>query len=182
MNKNNIRQVHNIFTRTGFVLNLDQRVQLQTACRSVIRNHSKPDPEKSSCTSLTDLFNTHRQGKKTFRTILTYEKSFYIPHNIKKFSKNIDCTLNLKNSKTLCSLWRNSFMDNEMKTFCFKLHNNTLGYNYTVSKFTRNHNPYRTVLFAPSPGNWKTRGKHLTTFFSLAGTPSRSTKNFSEDL
>ena len=38
MNENNIRQVHNIFTRTGFVLNLDQRDRLQTACRSVIRN------------------------------------------------------------------------------------------------------------------------------------------------
>ena len=35
-------------------------------------------------------------------------------------------------------------MDNEMKTFCFKLHNNTLGYNYTVNKFIRNHNPYCT--------------------------------------
>ena len=46
MNKNNIRQVHNIFTRTGFVLNLDQRDRLQTACRSVIRNHTKTDPEK----------------------------------------------------------------------------------------------------------------------------------------
>ena len=34
----------------------------------------------------------------------------------------------------------------------------------------------RTVLFAPSPGNRRTRGKHLITFFSLAGTLSRSTK------
>ena len=84
MNENNIRQVHKIFTRTGFVLNIDQRVRLQTACRSVIRNHSKMDPEKNTCISLTNLFNKHSQGKKTFRNILTYEKSFYIPHNIKK--------------------------------------------------------------------------------------------------
>ena len=35
-------------------------------------------------------------------------------------------------------------MDNEMKTFCFNLHNNTLGYNYTINKFIRNHNPYCT--------------------------------------
>ena len=176
MNKNNIRQVHDIFTRTGFVLNLDQRVQLQTACRSVIRNHSKPDPEKSSCTSLTDLFNTHRQGKKTFRTILTYEKSFYIPHNIKQLSKNIDCTLNLKNSKTLCSLWRNSFMDNEMKTFCFKLHNNTLGYNYTVSKFTRNHNPYCTFCtLSREPEDERETPYHL--FFACRHT-ERIYENF----
>ena len=46
MNENNIRQVHKIFTRTGFVLNIDQRVRLQTACRSVIWNHSKTDPKK----------------------------------------------------------------------------------------------------------------------------------------
>ena len=46
MNENNIRQVHKIFTRTGFALNIDQRVRLQTACRLVTRNHSKKDPEK----------------------------------------------------------------------------------------------------------------------------------------
>ena len=144
MNENNIRQVHDIYSRTGLVLNQEQRDQLQTACRAVIRNHSKTDLVKSECTALSTTFNKHSQGKKTFRNILTYEKTSYIPHNIKKYSNNIDCALNLTNSKTLCSLWKNSFMDNEMKTFCFKLHNNTLGYNYTVNKFIRNHNPYCT--------------------------------------
>ena len=84
MNENNIRQVHDIYSRTGLVLNQEQRDQLQTACRTVIRNHSKTDPVKSECTALSTTFNKHSQGKKTFRNILTYEKTSYIPHNIKK--------------------------------------------------------------------------------------------------
>ena len=139
------------------------------------------DPEKNTCISLTNLFNKHSQGKKTFRNILTYEKSFYIPHNIKKYSKNVDCSLNLTNSKTLCSLWKNSFMDNEMKTFCFKLHNNTLGYNYTVNKFTRNHNPLLYFLH-PLQGTGGREGTSLSPFFLLGGTLSRSTKKFSGDF
>ena len=114
MEGNNIRQVHEIFDKTGLELNPDQREHLQTACRLVIRKHAKTDPDQSRCSSLISLFNHHKKGKKTFKNILTYEKSFFIPHNIKKFSKNIDCTINLSNSKTMCSLWKNSFMDNEI--------------------------------------------------------------------
>ena len=82
--------------------------------------------------------------------------------NIIKYSKNVDCSQNLTNSKTLRSLWKNSFMDNEMKTFCFKLHNNTVGYNYTVNKFTRNHNPYCTFCtLSREPEDEKETPYHL---------------------
>ena len=53
-------------------------------------------------------------------------------------------------------------MDNEIKTFCFKLHNNTLGYNYTVNKFTRNHNPYCTFCtLAREPEDERETPYHL---------------------
>ena len=68
-------------------------------------------------------------------------------------------------------------MDNEMKTFCFKLHNNTLGYNYTVNKFIGNHNPYCT--FCTLSKERRTGEKHLTTFFLHAGIRSGFTKKFS---
>ena len=76
MDGNNIRQVHEILERTGFMLNLDQREKLQMACRSVIRKHKKTDPDQSTCTSLPCLFNLQIKGKKTFKSILTYKKSF----------------------------------------------------------------------------------------------------------
>ena len=60
-------------------------------------------------------------------------------------------------------------MDNEMKTFCFKLHNNTLGYNYTVNKFTRNHNPYCTFCtLSREPEDEKETPYHL--FFACRHT------------
>ena len=48
--------------------------------------------------------------------------------------------INLSQSRSLGKLWTVPFFDNALKTFIFKLHNNTLGYNYTVSKFVR-HQP-----------------------------------------
>ena len=47
--------------------------------------------------------------------------------------------INLNQSRSLGKLWTVPFFDNALKTFIFKLHNNTLGYNYTVSKFVRHH-------------------------------------------
>ena len=44
----------------------------------------------------------------------------------------------------LGKLWTAAFFDNALKTFIFKQHNNTLGYNYTVSKFVRHHPDTRT--------------------------------------
>jgi hypothetical protein len=61
-----------------------------------------------------------------------------IPSNIKKFVDNTECIVNMEDSVILNSLWDKSFWDNSMKTFIFKLLNNTLGYNYTVTKHVPN--------------------------------------------
>jgi hypothetical protein len=61
-----------------------------------------------------------------------------IPHNIRKYSDNTEMLINLEDSIILNGLWGYSFWDNSTKTFIFKLHNNTLGYNYTVTKHAAN--------------------------------------------
>ena len=100
-------------------------------------------------------------------------------HTTLKNINNIDCALNLTNSKTLCSLWKNSFMDNEMKTFCFKLHNNTLGYNYTVNKFIRNHNAYCTFCtLSREPEDGRETPYHI--FFCMQAYGADLRKNFQD--
>jgi hypothetical protein len=63
-----------------------------------------------------------------------------IPHNIRKYSDNTEIIINEDDSKTLNGLWGYNFWDNSIKTFIFKLHNNTLGYNYMVTKHVPNVN------------------------------------------
>jgi len=61
-----------------------------------------------------------------------------------KYQENNNCVINNKAASFLNTMWNLNYLDNSTRTFCFKLHNNTLGYNYTVSKFVRNHSPLCT--------------------------------------
>jgi hypothetical protein len=67
-----------------------------------------------------------------------------IPHNINKFANNLDIIINGAQAKFLNKLWTNNIFSNEEKTFFFKLHNNTLGYNHAVAHFVRGHSPLCT--------------------------------------
>ncbi len=52
--------------------------------------------------------------------------------------------MNFEQSKTLNRLWTNNMFTSKEKTFFFKLHNNTLGYNVAVAHFVRGHSPFCT--------------------------------------
>ena len=61
-----------------------------------------------------------------------------------KYSKTTDSVIPLILSKRLNELWSKNIFDSWQKTFIFKLHNNTLGYNIAVSKFVGGHSPLCT--------------------------------------
>jgi hypothetical protein len=56
----------------------------------------------------------------------------------------MDIIINQEQSVFLNSLWDTGFFSNHMRTFFFKLHNNTLGYNVAVAYFVRGHSPLCT--------------------------------------
>ncbi len=72
----------------------------------------------------------------------------HTPHNINKFAQNMDIIINGTQSAFLNALWTNNFFNNNTKTFFFKLHNNTLGYNNAVSHFVAGHSPCCTFCDA----------------------------------
>jgi hypothetical protein len=74
-----------------------------------------------------------------------------IPHNINKYASSMDIIIDGNQSEFLNSLWTVNFFSNNMKTFLFKLHNNTLGYNSAVAHFVRNHSP--SCTFCDLAGN-----------------------------
>jgi len=85
-------------------------------------------------------FSSSKKGSKIFRTVLEMETGNYIPHNILKFAETGECLIDFNVSKTLNELWTKNYFDTGTRTFCFKLHNNTLGTNNRVSKFIRGKN------------------------------------------
>jgi hypothetical protein len=80
-----------------------------------------------------------RKGSKRFRKVLTIVANENIPHNIVKFSDNMDIVLGIEDSKKVNSFWNLNNFSNSTRTFLFKLYNNLLGYNTVVSHFIRNH-------------------------------------------
>jgi hypothetical protein len=58
-----------------------------------------------------------------------------------KFAESTDIIIDLDTSKILNALWANTALGNSTRTFLFKMHNNTAGYNLSVSHFVRGHSP-----------------------------------------
>jgi hypothetical protein len=83
----------------------------------------------------------HRKGSGHIRKILTAYGELGIPHNINKYSDNMDIVISLPQSKFLNKFWSLNLFTNAEKTFFFKLHNNTLGYNNIAAHFVRGHSP-----------------------------------------
>jgi hypothetical protein len=76
-----------------------------------------------------------------------------VPHNISKFSRNMDIIVSGSQAAFLNSIWTNNYFNNNMKTFLFKFHNNTLGYNSAVAHFVRGHSSDCTFCDAARDAN-----------------------------
>jgi hypothetical protein len=87
--------------------------------------------------SLTTFFSGWKRGSKKFRKILLNEGDWYVPHNIVKFAANVETVITVDCSTKLNSDWCKSYYSNGLRTFIFKLHNNTLPVNTMVSYFAR---------------------------------------------
>ncbi len=95
---------------------------------------AKADAKEQKSDGIMEIFNRVKQLSQFIRRTIQGDLLFEIPNNVKKFSDNTDTIVNLKDSRVINSLWGINTFDNSTKTFLFKLHNNTLGYNYTVTK------------------------------------------------
>ena len=83
------------------------------------------------------FFNKFKKGSKICKLCLKNNIPDHVPHNIVKYSKTTDSVIPLTLSKHLNELWTKNIFDSWQKTFIFKLHNNTVGFNIAVSKFVR---------------------------------------------
>ncbi len=81
---------------------------------------------------------------------------------MQKYADNCEIIISLENSKILNKMWNISYLENELRTFIFKLHNNTQEYNLVLSKFKPNVEPFCTFcLLARDPDPEHENALHL---------------------
>ena len=110
---------------------------IRRICREVIVKNQKELLQQQHSTKIEDFFRTLKKGSKTFKKIMEKTQGIYLPHNTIKYAEITNTVIGAEDSGVLNSIWGKNFLENSVRTFGFKLLNNTLGYNYTVSKYIR---------------------------------------------
>ncbi len=98
------------------------------------------------------FINHSKKGSIRFRKLLTRESLQYVhPHNNVKCCSNSGTEVGQELSKKMSLLWKIGFFNNSIRTFLFRLHNNTWGYNNVVAYLLRYHSANCTtgVRFVP---------------------------------
>jgi hypothetical protein len=88
--------------------------------------------------SVHGFFSRWKKGSRKIRCLLSNENVDYIPHNMIKFAENTETVIGSDLAKLLNKSWNFYFYSNELRTFIFKFHNNTLPYNTMLSHFVPN--------------------------------------------
>jgi hypothetical protein len=121
---------------------------LSLCCSALNTRYHREGTSEQLSESIMETCNKKKRLSRYIRIVFQGEQSDDVSSNLKKFAENTETIIILENSKILNGLWGFKSFDNSMKTFLFKLHNNTLGYNCTVSKYVRNVNKDCTFCVA----------------------------------
>jgi hypothetical protein len=141
LNKNTLISFDQFRTDYDLNFNREQFNKIRDMCKMAKTKYLKKEGSKEKCVPVSDFMNRKKKGCKRYRKMLTGEIENYIPHNIVKFAESTETVINLETSKKLNTIWSNTALGNSTRTFLFKLHNNTLGYNQSVAHFVRGHSP-----------------------------------------
>jgi hypothetical protein len=133
-----------VTANTGIPLTVMMLQTMRGVCHVARIKYCKKNLDERKCIDVQTFISRCKRGSKRFRLLMSRAPIKETPHNINKFARNMDIIIDENQSEFLNSLWTTNDFSNSMKTFIFKLHNNTLGYNNAVSHFVRNHSPYCT--------------------------------------
>jgi len=124
---------------SGLNLTTETFNSLKTIASNSKLKYSKNSPREQVSLDIWTYIMRPVKGSNRYRKIMMGKLLENIPHNIVKFSSNTETIIGWENSKKLNGIWNSGFFSNQMRTFLFKLHNNTLGYNNMVAHFVRGH-------------------------------------------
>jgi hypothetical protein len=133
---------------TGVPLTVLMIQTLRGVCSVAKTKYSKKELELRGSVDVRTFVMRSKRGSKRFRLLMAAKSITDTPHNINKFAQNMDIIINGTQAAFLNALWTNNFFNNNTKTFFFKFHNNTLGYNHAVAHFVAGHSPCCTFCDA----------------------------------
>ena len=116
---------------------------LRRCCSDKINDLGGPTVP-SDIVDLVTFCNRFKKGSKPFRRVLMDPLRDEIPRNINTFAENSQTIINLDMSRRLNGLWGFNYFSNDLRTFLFKMHNNSLGLNSRVAHFIQDHSPICT--------------------------------------
>jgi hypothetical protein len=139
--KDSFKSWEDFKTATLLEVSRDSYSELKKIASNAKLKYSKKSANEIKTTTLDDYLNRKVKGCKRYRQKIMGEMEDFIPHNIVKFSENTETVINFEQSKKLNGIWNKSVFSNSTRTFLFKLHNNTAGYNNAVAHFIPGHSP-----------------------------------------
>jgi hypothetical protein len=128
-----------VIVNIGVPLTVMMIQTLHGVCNVAKIKYSKKEVEQCVGVDIRTFMQRNKSGSKRLRLVMAQRTTIDTPHNINKFARNMDIIINSTQSNFLNALWTNNFFNNNMKTFLFKLYNNTLGYNNAVAHFVAGH-------------------------------------------
>jgi hypothetical protein len=126
-----------VITKTALELELGGEVpssvyeKIKKVGKTALKIYGSDVPILGIC--MTTFLASWKKGSKKFKKFLDCSYNTYVPHNIMKFAHNTETVIGVDCSIKLNSDWSKTFYSNEMRTFIFKLHNNTLTVNTILS-------------------------------------------------
>jgi exonuclease III len=139
--KNSYKSWEDFKNITGLDINRELFNSLKKIASNAKLKYEKKISSEKKTTELSDYLNRKVKGCKRYRKKITGTEEKNIPHNIVKFASNTETVIGYDDSKKLNSVWASSVLSNSARTFLFKLHNNTAGYNSAVAHFVHGHSP-----------------------------------------
>jgi hypothetical protein len=150
-NKDTYKTWENFVASTELQITRDEYNDLKKIASNSKLKYSKKNVAEIKTTALSDFINRKVKGCRRYRKKIVGKEECFIPHNIVKFASNTETVINYEQSKKLNGIWNKAVFSNSTRTFLFKLHNNTAGYNTAVAHFIPGHS--RNCTFCDIAGN-----------------------------
>ena len=140
--------------------------------------YSKENGNLLDNTEIATFVNRFKKGSRSFRRVFRGKRNLTIPNNIARFAGNTETIIGLDLSEILNTSWNISYLENSLRTFIFKLHNNILTYNHVLAHFAENIEPYCTFCLI-TRNNDPERDTVLHVFYSCPITEQFNERFFS---
>jgi hypothetical protein len=151
VNKETFKTWDQFKNTTGLDLNREDFNNLKHIASNAKLKYSKKEANDKKTVDIGTYLARKVKGCKRYRKKILGPEPDSVPHNLVKFSSNTETIIDLESARKINSIWNRTYLSNSTRTFLFKLHNNTAGYNQAVAHFIRGHSPNCT--FCDLTGN-----------------------------